>query len=116
MLIKIILIYYLAINIVLFFAMAIDKAKAKKGKWRIPESTLFIMSLLGGAIGGFAAMYIFHHKNRKWSFRIIFALSLILHIVLIIFIINTLNVFPSDKAVAFLPESQNDFIFSVFKQ
>ena len=48
--------------------MAIDKSKAVKGKWRIPESTLFILSILGGAIGGFAAMYLFHHKTKHWYF------------------------------------------------
>ncbi len=112
MLTKIILIYYFAVNIVLFLAMAADKSKAKKGKWRIPESTLFIMSFLGGAAGGFAAMYLFHHKNRKWSFKIIFALSLILHFVLVLFIINT---FIADSIMPFLPESQNDFIFSVIQ-
>lgn len=114
MLIKIVLVYYLAINIILFLAMAIDKAKAVKGRWRIPESTLFILSVLGGAVGGFAAMYLFHHKNRKWSFKIIFALCLILHLVLVVFIVNTF-ISKNDSMFLFLPESQNDS-FTVINQ
>ena len=112
MLIKFISAYYLAINIILFLAMAIDKSKAVKGKWRIPESTLFILSILGGAIGGFAAMYLFHHKNRKWSFKIIFALSLILHLALVVFIINTF-LLGNATIFQFVPKSQNDFTFTV---
>ena len=112
MLIKFISAYYLAINIILFLAMAIDKSKAVKGKWRIPESTLFILSILGGAIGGFAAMYLFHHKNRKWSFKIIFALSLILHLALVVFIINTF-LLGNATTFRFMPKSQNDFTFTV---
>lgn len=112
MLIKFISAYYLAINIILFLAMAIDKSKAVKGKWRIPESTLFILSILGGAIGGFAAMYLFHHKNRKLSFKIIFALSLILHLALVVFIINTF-LLGNNTTFRFMPNSQNDFTFTV---
>ena len=112
MLIKFISAYYLAINIILFLAMFIDKSKAVKGKWRIPESTLFILSILGGAIGGFAAMYLFHHKNRKWSFKIIFALSLILHLALVVYIINTF-LLGNATMFQFVPKSQNDFTFTV---
>ena len=112
MLIKFISAYYLAINIILFLAMSIDKSKAVKGKWRIPESTLFILSILGGAIGGFAAMYLFHHKNRKWSFKIIFALSLILHLALVVYIINTF-LLGNATMFQFVPKSQNDFTFTV---
>ena len=80
---KILLVYYLIINVVLFILMGIDKARAKKDKWRVPESTLFIVSFLGGAIGGLAAMRVFHHKTRKPSFLIIYIISLILHCALV---------------------------------
>ena len=46
-----ILIYLLIINLIVFLAMWIDKIKAKKGKWRISEATLFVLSILGGSIG-----------------------------------------------------------------
>ena len=75
----ILLIYYLAINIILFAAMGIDKRLAIKNKRRIPEANLFIMSLLGGAVGGLIAMNIFHHKTKKIQFYIIFIVSLLLH-------------------------------------
>lgn len=62
------LIYLLIINMVSFCAMGIDKSRAVKNKWRIPEKTLFIMVLLGGGIGGTAGMYAFHHKTKHWYF------------------------------------------------
>ena len=80
---KIILVYYLLINIILFVTMAIDKGLAKKDKRRVPESTLFIMALLGGSIGGFGGMFLFHHKNRKPQFYIIYAIAFILHAALL---------------------------------
>ena len=80
---KIILIYYLAINLVLFISMAMDKGFAKKDRRRIPESTLFIMALLGGSIGGFGGMFLFHHKTRKPQFYIIYAIAFILHAALL---------------------------------
>ncbi len=83
---RILLLYYLIINVVLFSAMRIDKHKAEKGKMRIPEATLFIMSLLGGAIGGLAGMKLFSHKTKKPSFYAIYILSLILHIAFVMFL------------------------------
>lgn len=63
--IKILLLYTLIINIALFFTMGFDKHCAVKEKRRIPEATLFIMALLGGSIGGFLSMKLFHHKTKK---------------------------------------------------
>jgi len=80
---KILLAYYLLANIVLFVSMALDKGFAKKDKRRIPESTLFIMALLGGSIGGFGGMFAFRHKNRKIHFYIIYAIAFILHAALL---------------------------------
>lgn len=61
--------YFTAINIITFFIMALDKRKAKRKEWRISEAMLFFLSIIGGAIGGAAAMFLLHHKNRKWYFR-----------------------------------------------
>ena len=80
---KAFLIYYLTINLILFFAMAYDKACAKRDIWRVPESSLFIISLLGGGIGGFCGMFLFHHKNKKPQFYIIYLISLALHAALL---------------------------------
>lgn len=61
-------VYLLGINLVSFFLMGIDKSKARRRKWRIPEKTLFTFALLGGSIGAILGMRIFHHKTRHWYF------------------------------------------------
>jgi uncharacterized membrane protein YsdA (DUF1294 family) len=63
-------IYLLAVNLMAFLAMGIDKYKARHNRWRIPEATLFILALAGGAAGGTAGMICFHHKTRHWTFKI----------------------------------------------
>lgn len=79
--VKNILIYLLVINLITFLAMYIDKRKAKWGKWRTKESTLFTLVLLGGGIGGIAGMYIFRHKTKKPRFVIGFPAILIIEII-----------------------------------
>ena len=74
---KNILIYLVAINLITFVTMYVDKKKAKWGKWRIKESTLFTLVFLGGGIGGIAGMYLFRHKTKKTRFVIGFPLILI---------------------------------------
>ena len=64
------IIYLIVINIIGFLIMFIDKRKAEKGKWRIPEKTLFIITALGGGIGTIAGMYTFRHKTQKPEFTI----------------------------------------------
>lgn len=61
-----IIIYLIIINIIGFLIMYIDKQKAKKGKWRIPEKTIFIITVLGGGIGTISGMYAFRHKTQKY--------------------------------------------------
>ena len=82
---KNILIYLLAINVIGFLAMWIDKRKAKKGKWRIQEKTLFMISLLGGGIGTISGMYTFRHKTQKPGFKYGFPAILILEIITVIY-------------------------------
>ena len=83
---KNILVYLLAINLIAFLAMFIDKKRAKWGKWRIKESTLFALVLLGGGIGGIAGMYTFRHKTKKPMFKIGFPAILIIEIISVIMI------------------------------
>ena len=64
-----IIIYLIIINIIGFLVMYIDKQKAKKGKWRIPEKTIFIITVLGGGIGTISGMYTFRHKTQKLHWR-----------------------------------------------
>ena len=83
---KYLIIYLIVINLIAFFAMYLDKRKAKYGKWRIPEKTLFIITALGGGIGTIAGMYTFRHKTKKAKFYIGFPLILICEILLAVFI------------------------------
>lgn len=75
------LIYLLAINLITFFAMGIDKFKAKRGSWRIKENTLLIFVILGGGIGGIAGIYTFRHKTKRLKFTLGFPLILVFEIV-----------------------------------
>lgn len=83
--------YYFILNVILYILMFVDKQKARHNKWRIRERTLFTFSALGGFIGGFLAMKIHRHKNRKPIFYIVFMLSLFLHLALIIYFIHIVN-------------------------
>ena len=67
--------------------MWLDKRKAKKGAWRIPEKTLFIITALGGGIGTIAGMYTFKHKTQKIQFVIGLPFITILEIVTIIYFV-----------------------------
>ena len=89
---KNILIYLLIINLIGFYAMWSDKRRAKKGEWRIPEQTLFLITALGGGIGTIAGMYTFRHKTKKLRFTIGFPVILITEIFLVIYI-NTENLY-----------------------
>ena len=65
------MIYYLfVINVITFAAFGLDKRKAKKRKFRIRESVLLGLALIGGSLGALAGMFLFHHKTRKPAFRI----------------------------------------------
>lgn len=67
--VQLLLIYLLCVNGVGFLLMGLDKRRAKRGQWRIPEKTLFLPPLLGGTPGAIAGMHIFHHKTKHWYFR-----------------------------------------------
>lgn len=62
--------YFMFVNSVAFFLYGIDKSKAVKGKWRIPESTLLGSALIGGGLGAWIGMRFFHHKTRKKKFSV----------------------------------------------
>jgi uncharacterized membrane protein YsdA (DUF1294 family) len=66
-----VLIYYLlGINLLTFFVYGIDKWKAKRDKWRIPEATLLMLAALGGSVGALLGMTVFHHKTKHKKFLI----------------------------------------------
>lgn len=83
--VKNIVAYFVIINIIGFFIMWLDKRKAIKGSWRIPEKTLFIVTALGGGIGTTIGMYVFRHKTQKIQFVIGFPFITILEIVTIMY-------------------------------
>lgn len=83
--VKYIVLYFILINIIGFFIMFWDKRKAIKGKWRTPEKTLFIITLLGGGIGTNLGMKIFRHKTKKMKFIIGFPTILIVELILILY-------------------------------
>ena len=82
-----IIIYLIVINLIGFYMMWSDKRRAKWGKWRIPEQTLFIVTALGGGIGTIAGMYTFRHKTKKLKFTIGLPTILILEIILAVYLI-----------------------------
>ena len=82
-------IYFIVINLTGFAMMGIDKRKAVKKLWRIPESTLFVIAIIGGSIGSIIGMRIFHHKTRHWYFVFGMPLILILQILLTIAILKS---------------------------
>lgn len=61
-------IYLICINVAGAALMALDKWKAVRHAWRIPEKMLFAVALFGGSLGAWAGMYLFHHKTRHWYF------------------------------------------------
>ena len=61
-------IWLIAINLVTFAVYGIDKRRARRGAWRVPEKTLFLLPLLGGSIGALLGMRVFRHKTKHWYF------------------------------------------------
>ncbi len=87
--IELILLYFLIINAVSFLLMLVDKQKARKNLWRIPESTLMTSALLGGSIGALAGMYTFRHKTKHPKFTIGIPLILFLQAGILLYLILT---------------------------
>ena len=70
-------------NIVAFVLMGHDKKRARQGKWRVPEKTLFLVTACFGGLGGVLGMKMFHHKTQHWYFKVFFPMLLILQIALL---------------------------------
>lgn len=82
---ELLLLYLLIINAFAFLLMLIDKRRAQKNQWRIPEKTLFASAILGGSIGALAGMYTFRHKTKHLKFVIGMPIILTCHILLAIY-------------------------------
>ena len=83
---KTILLLLLAVNLVSFALYGLDKLKARRGLWRIRESTLLLVALLGGSLGALLGMEVFRHKTKHWTFKLLVPLFLVLHIALGVYI------------------------------
>ena len=64
----VLLVWLAVINLLTFIVYGADKRRARKGKWRVLEKTLFLLPLLGGSIGALLGMRVFHHKTKHWYF------------------------------------------------
>ena len=85
-LLKYVLYYLAAINLVTFFVYGVDKWRAKRGAWRVSEKTLFVLPLLGGSVGAIAGMRAFHHKTKHWYFKYGLPLILLLQLALVVWL------------------------------
>ena len=83
---NIILYYIVVVNIATFLLYGIDKYKAKKGKWRISEATLLTMAAIGGSIGAWAGMRLWHHKTMHKKFKYGIPLIIIMQIALVAYL------------------------------
>ena len=83
---RLVTIYFALANIITFIIFWIDKKLARRNKNRIPESTMILLSALGGAGGGFAAMHLFRHKTHKPKFFFTIPMLFVLHIIIAILI------------------------------
>lgn len=86
MILRLLFILLLAMNIVAFIMFGIDKYKAKKSEWRIPESTLLLIAAAGGSIGAWVGMKVWHHKTLHKKFTLGVPAILIIQILLVIFL------------------------------
>jgi len=90
------LLYYIVgVNILAFLVYGIDKWRAKKGKWRISEATLLLLAVIGGSIGAWLGMKVWHHKTMHKKFKYGIPAILIIQIILIGYSNFTPNVSPS---------------------
>ena len=88
---NIILGYLLAVNIASFLLYGIDKYKAKKGKWRVSEATLLMMSVIGGSIGAWAGMRLWHHKTMHKKFKYGIPIIIILQVALAVYLLTNID-------------------------
>ena len=83
--------YLLAINIATFFLYGIDKYKAKKGRWRISEAILLLMAVIGGSIGAWVGMRIWHHKTMHKKFKYGIPVIIIFQVALAVYLLINID-------------------------
>ncbi len=80
-------IYLVVVNLLGFAMMGIDKARARKRAWRIPEAHLMIVALIGGSVGSILGMWMFRHKTKHWYFAYGLPVILILQVAIVVAVI-----------------------------
>ena len=85
-LLKILLAYLIVVNVLTFFMFGIDKWKAKRHQWRIPEATLLGLAVVGGSIGAWLGMKAWHHKTMHKKFQYGIPLILLAQIALVCYL------------------------------
>ena len=81
------LVWLAGVNVVTFILYGVDKSRAKKGRWRIPEKTLLLLPLLGGSVGGILGMQLFRHKTKHKTFTVGFPAILVCQLALAAYIL-----------------------------
>ena len=84
----ILIIYFLGINLMTFLLYGVDKWKARKGRWRIPEDSLIWLAVAGGSIGALGAMFLFRHKTRHLKFILGIPAILLLQVLLVFWLLR----------------------------
>ncbi len=82
-----ILLYIVIVNLISLITMAVDKRKAQKRAFRIPEATLFVLAIIGGSLGSIIGMHLFHHKTRHWYFLYGMPVILALQVILVLAVV-----------------------------
>lgn len=85
---KLILWYGVIINSIGFGLMGLDKRRARKHQWRIPEKTLFLTAFLFGSLGTWTGMYVFRHKTKHWYFVVGMPLILAVQVIILIMLLR----------------------------
>lgn len=76
------------LNIFGFVLVSLDKYKAKNRLWRIPERSFFLLSILGGSIGVYIGLFVFHHKTRNWYFMTLVPFIILAQTIFIYYLVN----------------------------
>ena len=84
--------YLVMMNAVGLAVMGLDKKKAIKNEWRIPEKTLFLVSIIGGSVGTLVGMYLFRHKTKHWYFVVGMPAILVVHVVIGFFLYSRMYI------------------------
>lgn len=86
---KLIITYLLLINVITFFVYGLDKLKAKKQAWRITEAALLTLAIIGGSLGAWLGMKVWHHKTLHNKFRYGVPVIIILQVIIALYFILT---------------------------